>query len=403
MANPMAAPAGTAPATADRNGERMSRDGQDWADIAQSPEALPTLGQPVNEVETPALIVDLDRMERSIQYVQEYCDRIGVRNRPHIKTHKIPAIGLQQVAAGAQGITVQKLGEAEIFAEAGFDDIYLPYNLLGPAKLDRLRAFLDRFGDTVKLSLTCDSGLVAEGVSKVAVEVGRTLEVGVECETGMGRAGVQAPQQAFDLALYIDRLPNLSFGGLMTYPAPLDEATPVAFMGEALQVFKRAGHPAPEISMGGTPQLHWTQNVPGITEHRPGTYIFHDRHTVERGKLWTLDDVALTIHGMVVSRPTPDRAILDAGSKAITPETLGLDLLGHVVEFPEARLYAMSEEHGFVDLSDCPPDQRPQLGDRVSVIPDHVCATVNMSNFLVGARNGSVEVVWPVVARGRVR
>ena len=309
MANPMAAPAGTAPATADRNGERMSRDGQDWADIAQSPEALPTLGQPVSEVETPALIVDLDRMERSIQYVQEYCDRIGVRNRPHIKTHKIPAIGLQQVAAGAQGITVQKLGEAEIFAEAGFDDIYLPYNLLGPAKLDRLRAFLDRFGDTVKLSLTCDSGLVAEGVSKVAVEVGRTLEVGVECETGMGRAGVQAPQQAFDLALYIDRLPNLSFGGLMTYPAPLDEATPVAFMGEALQVFKRAGHPAPEISMGGTPQLHWTQNVPGITEHRPGTYIFHDRHTVERGKLWTLDDVALTIHGMVVSRPTPDRAI----------------------------------------------------------------------------------------------
>jgi D-serine deaminase-like pyridoxal phosphate-dependent protein len=129
----MAAPAGTAPATADRNGERMSRDGQDWADIAQSPEALPTLGQAVGEVETPALIVDLDRMERSIQYVQEYCDRIGVRNRPHIKTHKIPAIGMQQVAAGAQGITVQKLGEAEIFAEAGFDDIYLPYNLLGPA------------------------------------------------------------------------------------------------------------------------------------------------------------------------------------------------------------------------------------------------------------------------------
>ena len=218
MANPMAAPAGTAPATADRNGERMSRDGQDWADIAQAPEALPTVGQPVSEVETPALIVDLDRMERSIRYVQEYCDRIGVRNRPHIKTHKIPTIGLQQVAAGAQGITVQKLGEAEIFAEAGFDDIYLPYNLLGPAKLDRLRAFLDRFGDTVKLSLTCDSGLVAEGVSKVAVEAGRTLEVGVECETGMGRAGVQTPQQAFDLALYIDRLPNLSLGGLMSYP-----------------------------------------------------------------------------------------------------------------------------------------------------------------------------------------
>ncbi|MAG37414.1 MAG: alanine racemase [Dehalococcoidia bacterium] len=400
MADPTTATAAAAQAAPDQNGEVAS---QDWADVVQSPEGLPPLGQPLSEVETPALIVDLDRMERSIQFVQEYCDRIGVRNRPHIKTHKVPAIGAQQVAAGAQGITVQKLGEAEIFAEAGFDDVYLPYNLLGSAKLDRLRAFLDRFGDTVKLSLTCDSGLVAEGLSKVAVETGLTLEVGVECETGMGRVGVQTPHQAFDLALYIDRLPNLSFGGLMTYPAPMDEETPVAFMGEAVQVFKRAGHPAPEISMGGTPQLHWTQNVPGVTEHRPGTYIFHDRHSIERGKLWTLDDIALTTHGTVVSRPMPDRAILDAGSKAITPETLGLDLLGHVVEFPEARLYAMSEEHGFVDLSDCPPDQRPQLGDRVSVISNHVCPTVNMSNFLVGVRNGAVEVVWPVDARGRVR
>lgn len=400
MENPQTGKSGTSKIAV---GPKSGGGSQDWADIPQARETLPPLGQAVREVETPALIVDLDRMERSIRFVQEYCDRIGVRNRPHIKTHKVPAIGVQQMAAGARGITVQKLGEAEIFAESGIDDIYLPYNLVGSAKLRRLRDFLDRFGDTVELSLTCDNALVAEGLGKVAHEAGLNLQVGVECETGMGRVGVQTPQQAFDLALYIERVPNLSFGGLMTYAGPTDEELAVAFMAEALQVFKNGGHSAPEISMGGTPQLHWTEKVPGITEHRPGTYIFHDRSTVKRGKLWKMEDVALTIHGTVVSRPTPDRAIIDAGSKAITPEPFGLDLLGHVVEFPETHLYAMSEEHGFIDLSSCPPDRRPQLGDRVSVIPNHVCATVNMSNFLVGVRNGIVEVVWPVVARGRIR
>ena len=373
-----------------------------WPDINLEPETLPAPGDAVEDLETPVLVVDLDRMEANIRFVQAYCERLGVRNRIHIKTHKIPQIAARQVAAGAAGITVQKLGEAEVFAASGlgFDDIFLPYNLLGAAKLRRLRAFLERYPE-IELSLTCDSAVVAEGLNTVARESGRRLRVWVECDAGLGRAGVTQPRQALDLACAIEQLPSLTFGGLMSFTA--DAEPSVEFMTAALAVFRSAGRPAPEVTMGGTRQLRWVKQVPGVTEHRPGTYVFHDRQTVLQGG-WSFDDCAGTVRTTVVSRPTAERGILDAGSKAITPETMGLDgLLGHIVEYPEARLYRLSEEHGYVDFSAYPESERPQVGGVLAVVPNHICTTVNMYSWLVGARNGRVEVVWPVAARGRVR
>ena len=180
-----------------------------WPSIQVEPETLPAPGDAVEDLETPVLVVDLDRMEANIRFVQAYCERLGVRNRIHIKTHKIPQIAARQVAAGAAGITVQKLGEAEVFAGSGlgFDDIFLPYNLLGAAKLRRLRAFLERYPE-IELSLTCDSAVVAEGLNTVARESGRRLRVWVECDAGLGRAGVTQPRQALDLACAIEQLPQ---------------------------------------------------------------------------------------------------------------------------------------------------------------------------------------------------
>ncbi len=373
-----------------------------WPSIQVEPEALPAPGDTVEDLETPVLVVDLDRMEANIRFVQAYCERVGVRNRVHIKTHKIPQIAARQVAAGAAGITVQKLGEAEVFAASGlgFDDIFLPYNIVGAAKLRRLRAFLERYPE-IELSLTCDSAVVAEGLSMVAHQAGRGLKVWVECDAGLGRAGVTQPRQALDLACSIEQLPGLTFGGLMSFTA--DAEPSVAFMTAALAVFRSAGRPAPEITMGGTRQLRWVQRVPGVTEHRPGTYVFHDRQTVQQGG-WSFDDCAGTVRTTVVSRPTAERGIVDAGSKAITPETMGLDgLLGHIMEYPAARLYRLSEEHGYADFSAYPHSERPQVGDVLAVVPNHICTTVNMYNWLIGARNSRVEVVWPVAARGRVR
>ena len=373
-----------------------------WPDINLEPETLPAPGDAVEDLETPVLVVDLDRMEANIRFVQAYCERLGVRNRIHIKTHKIPQIAARQVAAGAAGITVQKLGEAEVFAASGlgFDDIFLPYNLLGAAKLRRLHGFLERYPE-IELSLTCDSTVVAEGLSMVARQTGQRLKVWVECDAGLGRAGVTQPRQALDLACAIEQLPSLTFGGLMSFTA--DAEPSVAFMTAALAVFRNAGRPVPEVTMGGTRQLRWVKQVPGVTEHRPGTYVFHDRQTVLQGG-WLFDDCAGTVRTTVVSRPTTERGIFDAGSKAITPETMGLDgLLGHIVEYPEARLYRLSEEHGYADFSAHPDSERPQVGDVLTVVPNHICTTVNMYNWIVGARNGRVEVVWPVAARGRVR
>ena len=373
-----------------------------WPSIQVEPETLPAPGDAVEDLETPVLVVDLDRMEANIRFVQAYCERLGVRNRIHIKTHKIPQIAALQVASGSAGITVQKLGEAEVFAASGlgFDDIFLPYNLLGAVKLRRLRAFLERYPE-IELSLTCDSAVVAEGLNTVARESGRRLRVWVECDAGLGRAGVTQPRQALDLACAIEQLPSLTFGGLMSFTA--DAEPSVAFMTAALAVFRKAGRPVPEVTMGGTRQLRWVKQVPGVTEHRPGTYVFHDRQTVLQGG-WLFDDCAGAVRTTVVSRPTTERGIFDAGSKAITPETMGLDgLLGHIVEYPEARLYRLSEEHGYADFSAYPESERPQVGDVLAVVPNHICTTVNMYNWIVGARNGRVEVVWPVAARGRVR
>jgi D-serine deaminase-like pyridoxal phosphate-dependent protein len=298
-----------------------------------------------------------------------------------------------QVDAGAAGITCQKLSEAEVMADAGFRDIFLPYNIIGESKLSRLMALAAK----IELSVTADSDFVARGLSEAAQKAGVVLTVLVECDTGAQRCGVQSPQQAAELARLIAQLPSLHFGGLMTYPTNdnLDDfvrATRTLLAGDGLAIER--------VSGGGTPCMGQAHTHPELTEHRAGIYIYGDRLTLRSGAL-TLEDCALRVLTTVVSRPTAERGILDAGSKSLSMDLHGLDGYGYICEYPEAKIYALSEEHGHVDFSACA--NKPQIGERVSIIPNHCCTVSNLFDEVVGARGEQVEVTWQVAARGTVR
>jgi D-serine deaminase-like pyridoxal phosphate-dependent protein len=349
----------------------------------------------VSALDTPAVTVDLDKLEANISRVQRELDAAGIKNRPHIKTHKIPAIGKMQLDAGASGITCQKLGEVEVFADAGITgDIMLTFNVIGAVKSERLIALNRRIG---RLLVVLDNERVARGLSEAARSHDADIRFLVECDTGMARNGVQTPEEARDLAQLAMNLPRLHFEGLMTYP---NSPRAAEFFDRALKLFKDDGIPVPIVSGGGTPALPKVKEFPMLTEHRAGTYVFNDKMMVHWG-VATWDDCALRIRMTVVSRPTQDRAVLDGGSKTLSSDQYYVKDYGHILEYPDARIAALSEEHAVVDLS--ASKARPEVGEVVTVIPNHCCSATNMHDEVFGVRNGNVEVVWPVAARGKVR
>ncbi|MDR7419228.1 MAG: alanine racemase [Armatimonadota bacterium] len=345
--------------------------------------------------DTPVVTIDLDIMDANIRRLQAYCDAHGIANRPHIKTHKIPAIAKHQLREGAAGITCQKLGEVAIMLDAGITDILVTYNILGDAKLHRLREMAGRPG--ARLIVACDNGVVVRALSEAFAGAPAPLSVVVECDTGTGRTGTQTPAETVELAQVIAGLPGLRFEGLMTYPITNETGT---FFEATLARLERVGLRPRVVSTGGTPAYRRAHEVPGVTEHRAGTYVFNDRATVASGAA-TWDDCAMRIRTTVISRPTPDRAIIDAGSKTLSSDLLGQVGHGHIVEYPDAVIQRLNEEHGIVDLTRC--QAKPEVGEIVSVIPNHTCVVTNLHDALVGVRKGRVEVVWPVAARGLVR
>ena len=347
----------------------------------------------VDELETPVPVVDVDRLKANILSLKSYLDKHGIANRPHVKTHKIPAIAQMQMDAGAVGITCQKVSEAEVMAEAGFTDIFIPYNIIGEKKLTRLMALAKR----VTVSVTADSAFVIRGLSEAAQRAGLTLTVLIECDTGLHRCGVQSPQEAAELARLINQLPNLHFGGLMTYPTSEETDN---FVRETRALLSEEGLQIERVSGGGTPTMWQVDAHPDVTEHRAGIYVYGDRLTLRSGAV-TLDTCALKVHATVVSRPTSERGILDAGSKSLSSDLHGLDGYGYICEYPDAKIYALSEEHGHVDFSAC--ERKPEIGERVTIIPNHCCTVTSLFDEVIGARGDQVEVIWQVAARGTVR
>ncbi len=348
------------------------------------------------ELDTPCVTILLDRLESNIGRVQHMIAAHGLRNRPHVKTHKIPAVAELQMEAGAVGLTCQKIGEAEVFAEAGVtDDILITFNIVGEAKTGRLMDLAER---VTRLSVVADNETVLAGLSAAARARGRELPVLIECDSGFGRNGVQGPAEALALARLAERLPGLRFGGLLTFPSNAPRVLP--FFTEAVSLFGREGVPLPALSGGGTPSLNSLADYPMMTEHRAGTYVYNDVMMVQSG-VATWEDCAMHVRATVVSRPTEDRAIIDAGSKVLTREQYYVRDFGRVVEYPGAVVANLSEEHGMIDLSQSA--KRPKVGEVVNIIPNHCCVVSNMVDEVFGLRDGKVELVWPVAARGKVR
>lgn len=350
----------------------------------------------LDEIETPAVVIDLKVAEENIRRFQAFAGERGLAVRPHVKTHKLPVLARRQIEAGAVGITCQKIGEAEalVDAEPAIRDVLITYNLLGPAKLERLVALAGR----VRLSVVADSGTVVEGLSAAFAGRPDPLTVLVECDTGGQRCGVATPDAAADLAARITRAPGLRFGGLMTYPAAGRAAEAAAFLTEAKRLAEARGLAVPVVTSGGTPDMWRAETAGVITEYRPGTYVYNDRSLVARG-VASEADCALTVLATVVSVPTAQRAIIDAGSKVLTSDLLGLTGYGAVVGRPDIAIDQLSEEHGRL-VSEGPIGL--SVGDRVRILPNHACVVTNMVDAVhVIQPDGRVEA-WPVVARGRV-
>jgi D-serine deaminase-like pyridoxal phosphate-dependent protein len=344
---------------------------------------------------TPAVVIDLDVVERNIARVQALCEAAGVANRPHIKTHKSPVIASMQRDAGARGITCQKIGEAEVMADGGHDDILIAYNILGEEKLGRLGRLLER----TKVTVAADNPTVVAGLPQAAAIAGRSLDVVVECDTGRRRAGVETAAEAVALAKEIASRPGLSFSGFMLYPPENAMAETQAFLDAAVAGVREMGLEPRMVSSGGTPNLVNLGRIQGVTEHRAGTSVFNDRMMLAAG-VAQLEDCALTVYATVVSRAGAERGIVDSGSKTLTSDTGGLEGHGLILEHPQAKIARFAEEHGFLDLSGC--NDRPQVGDVVRIVPNHVCVVVNMVDRLVTVRGGEIVGELPVAARGRL-
>lgn len=350
-------------------------------------------GERIEHIDTPAVVIDLDRAQRNVARFQAYCDEHGIVHRPHIKTHKLPYLAHLQVRAGAAGITVQTLGEAEVMAASGIRDLFLTFDLIGDTKARRL-ARLARFVD---MRVAVDNEVALATVARGAALAERDVGVLIEFESGKQRQGVATPEQALRLARIAQDAPHLAFLGVMTYPSSPAVAP---WLREARATFEEAGLPIQVASAGGTPGMWRAHELAGVTEYRAGSYVYHDRKTVAAGS-GSLEDCALHVHATVVSRPTEERGVIDAGSKMLTSDPVPADVgTGHglIVEYPDATISALSEEHGVVDFSACA--HRPGIGERVRIVPNHVCPVSNLVDTVVAHREGWVEAHLDVAARG---
>jgi len=347
------------------------------------------------DLNTPVIVIDEAVALANIRALQDYCNAAGLGLRPHIKTHKMVAFARAQMDAGAIGINCQKIGEAEVMADGGLDDILITFNILGAEKLERLRRLAGR---VARLSVTADSAVTVAGLSAAFADAEHPLDVLVECDTGAGRCGVQTPQAAFELAEIIASSPGLHFGGLMTYPAVGGAGDAARFMTEAVGKLVAAGRECPVVSTGGSPDMASAARLGIFTEYRAGTYVYNDRSLVERGACgWP--NCALGVLATVVSTPAPGRAVIDAGSKSLTSDLLGLEGFGYVAGSTDTAIISLSEEHGVLHYG---PADTYRIGQRILVIPNHVCVVSNLFDeaWLMKINGDLVRVA--VDARGTV-
>jgi D-serine deaminase-like pyridoxal phosphate-dependent protein len=363
-----------------------------------------TSSQTLDALLTPAAVVDLDRMESNLARMAQYAAAHDLALRPHTKTHKSPLLAAEQVRRGAAGLTVAQLHEAQVMGDVS-PNILLAHPPVGAPKLERLLA-LSPDSDIIT---ALDSHEALVPLAAAAQRAGRTVGVLVELDLGMHRVGVGDVADAVALCRTCTTLDGVAWRGIMFYPGHIREHVSRqdaalervdAALQRVLQALGDAGL-APEIvSAGSTPAAYASHRIRGLTEIRPGTYIFNDRTTAEIGAC-TWDECAYTVLATVISTAVAGQAVVDAGSKALFREELrGSDAAGFgaLLDRPDVVVKGMSEEHGLLDLSRT--DWRPRVGARVRIVPNHVCVSVNLHDHVHGVRGERVERSWPVAARG---
>jgi D-serine deaminase-like pyridoxal phosphate-dependent protein len=361
-------------------------------------------------VETPHLSIDGAKMKKNIEKMAAIAERNGVALRPHVKTHKIPAIAQAQVEAGAAGITVAKVSEAEVMADAGLEDIFIAYPLVTDSKIRRAVELAQKLK---KIIVGVDS---LEGARRLSTAAGdQIMEVRLEVDTGLRRTGV-AYDEAVELAREIDAFDNLDLSGIYTYRGAVLGGSPTLdrknagleegdLMVSLADRMREREIDIRDVSLGSTPTAKYAAEVEGVTEIRPGTYVFYDRMQARLGAC-SLEECAATVVCTVVSRPHEDLAVIDGGSKTFATdvqpgiEPLNLEGFGHGVGYPGTTLERLTEEHGMLTVTG---EHELKVGDTLRIIPNHVCSTVNLHDevYLVG-ESGAVEEVR-VAARGKVR
>ena len=301
-----------------------------------------------------------------------------------------------------------KVGEAEVMADAGLDDIFIAYPLVGELKLRRLAALAER----ARITIAADSLQVARGISALAAAAGVKIGVLAEFNTGFRRCGMPVCESSMAVVRQIHDLPGLKWRGIMVYPGhimanagtrPELIAAENLVMGKLMALLESAGIKCPVVSGGNTPAAYASHEFIGVTEIRPGTYIFNDENTVS-AEAATWEDCAARVLTTVVSRSVSGRAIIDAGSKTLTADQLesgdGIGY-GYVCEYPDIKIDALSEEHGHLDISQA--SRAPQVGDRLYVVPNHICPAINLHDIVYGIQGEEVVCEWKVAARGKVQ
>ncbi|MGC8878753.1 MAG: DSD1 family PLP-dependent enzyme [Anaerolineae bacterium] len=352
------------------------------------------------DIDTPALCLDIEAVEANVTRMAEFARQAGVHLRPHAKTHKCPMLAHMQLAAGAIGITCAKLSEAEVLVAAGIRDILIANQVIGSAKIARL---VNLAAHSEVIVAVDDPENVAE-LDAAAQAKGVRLRVVIEIDIGMQRCGVTPGQPVLELARQITRSPGLRFEGVMGYeghviftPDPEErkvktEAS-LQLMMDSVELLRKAGFPVKIVSGGGTGTYFITGRYPGVTELQVGSYITMDSQYRE---VVGIDFAyALTVLATVIRVHGDKRAIVDAGMKTMTRD-FGMPL---VLEPPGWKVTALAEEHGFLERLDGPPLKR---GDKVKIVPNHGCTTINLHDHYYVIRRGILEAIWPIAARGKI-
>jgi D-serine deaminase-like pyridoxal phosphate-dependent protein len=358
----------------------------------------------LDELETPVPVVDLDRLERNLDRMASYTSAHGLSLRPHIKTHKSPYIGSEQLRRGAVGLTCATPLELEVMADVS-PDLLLAYPPVGAPKLRRLLSL----PHDVALTVALDSVESAGPLARAAAEQGRAIGVYAEVDLGMHRVGVSTAEEILQLVRFVAERPPLVYRGIAFYPGHIRSASSsmdeeLERLGQDLRAVLRvlaAAGLAPEVVSGGsTPTVWKSHQLEGLTEIRPGTYVYNDRTTAQAGACeW--DDCALTVLATVISTAVAGQVVVDAGSKSLGREPAGGDGdgFGALLDRPEVTVARLSEEHGILDLGNT--TWRPRIGERVRIVPNHCCIVVHLHEAMYGLRGDRVETSWPVAARGR--